>query len=308
MGACLQTTTIQSTPRDLYLGQFACTCLDFSGVDRSTLGGTSLTLSSLTDQYYVWFNVDGGSVDPGGAGTGIEITIDTTKSLSEDLKDALAEIDAVVDGDGNYVFLSNTNGSKLEICVNCIGEAAQATADVDTGLSIDFTQGYGEKLGCTENDLEFSSEINELEVTCHQTGSVPVDVLANGVNASLSVTLLDVGKERLKLLLEKGVGGSFTPSNGTEEVFGLGTGIVGQSLQSLGSFLILHPVNKPVSDRSTDIIFFNAIPLVNSITYSSTDKDTFTVDFRILPNFQVRPDVNVYMCGDWKKDVRQVVA
>lgn len=307
MGTCLQTTTIQSTPRDLYLGQAPCSCIDFSAVSRSALNGTSFAISSLDQAYYVWFNVDGTGTDPVGTGVGIEITIDTTKSLSADLRDAVAEIDAVVDANNCFVFVSNTNGSKLEICVNELGESS-ASADVDSGLVIEFTQGYSEKLGCTSGDLSYSSEISEFEALCHQTGTIPLDVLITGANASLTVTLLDTGKERLRLLLEKGVGGSFTPSNSTEEAFGLGTSIVGQSLQSRGSYLVLHPVSKPLSDKSEDIVFFNATPLISSYTFSSTEQDAIELDFKILPNFQIRDDINIYGCVDYRKDVRKLVA
>lgn len=88
------------------------------GTDRKRLDGTYFLLNSAlnADQYYVWYNVAGGSTDPLIAGkTAIQVNISLGASVTEVVQNTEAAIAAT------GKFLTNISGDKLIITNTSIG-------------------------------------------------------------------------------------------------------------------------------------------------------------------------------------------
>ena len=132
------------------------TCLaDTAG----NLDGKNLTLNSPSTDYYVWYNVDGDSVDPALADcTGIEVSIETNEAASDVASKTAVAIDYIF-GLGAEVI-----GNKVTVTNTAPGDVIDS-ADNNTAFLIATIQG-------TDGDRD---EINiiareNLEITINENG------------------------------------------------------------------------------------------------------------------------------------------
>lgn len=98
------------------------------------IGEEYFTLSSPSTDYYVWYDIENGSIDPAVAGrTGIEVDILATDTAAEV---ATKTANAIAAKGGGTVFdVPTPTGSILTIS-NTVAGAATDTADNDTGFAI----------------------------------------------------------------------------------------------------------------------------------------------------------------------------
>jgi len=98
----------------------------------STLsGGEYFTISSPTTDYYVWYDIGGGSTDPSvGGSTGIEVDISATDTAAQVAVKTAEAIALVADFDASI-----TGGTTLTIASLVAGDATDS-ADNDTGFTI----------------------------------------------------------------------------------------------------------------------------------------------------------------------------
>ncbi|MEO0075038.1 MAG: hypothetical protein ABIK31_02885 [candidate division WOR-3 bacterium] len=99
----------------------------------TTIADTSVSLqnrywflSSLTTDYYVWYNVGGGGTDPNIAGrTGIEVIIPAGSSASSVASLTIAAIGSVLES-GNPAFLTSLSGSTITVTAYAAGDIPAA--------------------------------------------------------------------------------------------------------------------------------------------------------------------------------------
>jgi flagellar hook-associated protein 3 len=92
------------------------------GAASSLSGGEYFNISSYTTDYYVWYDIDDGSSDPGISGrTGIEVDISTGDTAEAVAAATQAAIDAQAD------FTASVSGSAVTIKTESDGEGADAT-------------------------------------------------------------------------------------------------------------------------------------------------------------------------------------
>jgi len=101
----------------------------------STLsGGEYFTISSPSTDYYVWYDIDGGSADPSvGGSTGIEVDISATDTAADVATKTAAAIAAV--GGGTVFDAPTPTGSTLTI-TNAVAGSSTDSADGDTGFTL----------------------------------------------------------------------------------------------------------------------------------------------------------------------------
>jgi len=101
-----------------------------AGAESTLAGGEHFNLSSTSTDYYVWYDIDGGSTDPSvGGRTGIKVDIAGGDSADEVAAKTASAIAAVVSG-SNPVFDAVASGSTITI--NNVADGAANDATVGT--------------------------------------------------------------------------------------------------------------------------------------------------------------------------------
>ncbi|KKM79173.1 hypothetical protein LCGC14_1352580 [marine sediment metagenome] len=185
-----------------------------------SLGGTHFLLDSPTTQYYVWYDVDGGSTDPAPAGrTPIEVDISTGDSA-----DVVASATSAAIG-ANPDFNVGLAGPVVTVTNNAAGNVPDAV-DVDAGFAIAvIIQGVGvvntTATGLADDATEFTATIAVDGGTAQAiavTGSLAqtyleliteinidlVDAVASIVDGNIRVTSDITGDESSILITDTG--------------------------------------------------------------------------------------------------------
>jgi len=139
-------------------------------------------------------------------------------------------------------------------------------------------------------------ESNGVEVTSHQTGSTILSKIYTGrAPITVTLTLKEYSKENLEAMIKNAGGESSTPVAGTE-VYSWGSGKqFTQNIENADK-LILHPVT--VTGVLEDYAFWNAIPLLDSISFSGENPVLMSVTFECYPDLAKPANVQWGVFGD----------
>lgn len=281
-------------------------CVDVNSI-ADTQDGTYFEIDAPDDhagnnqEFYVWFDLDGSSVDPAIAGrTGIEVDILTGETAEEVAAKTAAAIDL------NANFRAKVNSSDLsQVLIKSYygGAVTQATTDGDTSfVFVQTNSGLGGDLGKTSGGVELAMEAQSVQIFADQTGQIPQDEVFIGSNVEVTVSLMEMTQERWKTVVGSVTGDSFTPAGGSELV-GYGTSRLYQSFFDLGGQLILHPSRKASTDRSFDLNLWKCAPKPASVNFSGEDPQMMEVTFTALPDTEVESAINLMTFGDHDQDV-----
>ena len=266
-----------------------------------SLDGTYFTLSSAGNTaatHYVWYNSSVGSAaDPAPAGlTAIEVAFDPNDSATSIASDTATAVDAVGD------FGATSSGADVTITNAAVGESAGA-ADNDTGFTFAQCQrGVNLDLGLLDGDIEVSLEQVTTEVFAHQTGQTLLADLRSGASVNVSLTIKESKKDTWKELFTASMGGTRTPSGGTE-LFGWGTNRVGTNTVTEAARLNFHPVALASSDYSRDWTFWKAYPLPESVTFSGENPNVMAVSFKCYRDEARDDGIEIFAIGDYTQDI-----
>lgn len=300
MGCPSNPSPFRITAANAFWGRKNKVCID---TDSNFLlaDGEYFLVSNLDTDYYVFVTVDGGTTDPAPAGkTPINLVLTSGYTASDLASELKTKVEAVP---GFFVTLSE-NDTCACIELNKLGAPLSVAADVDSGLTIvTSVVGIGGSLGKTTDGIEVSTELNTIEITSDQNGAVPEDIVVSGNTISVTMTLLEMSKEKWNLIIGEVSGNKYTPAGGTE-VVGYGTDRNFQSLFDLAGCLLLEPIDRP--NRDEDLLFFKAIPLPESFSFSGTDTLSMSVSFQILNDNSKDSKINLMACGDVSQDFRQL--
>jgi hypothetical protein len=264
-------------------------------------GGEYFEISSQDTEYYVWTDINNASVDPAPAGkTAIEVDVPTAYTVA----DWITAFITAAEASGDFFAEASSDGLSVKVETVKVGAVVSALADVDTSFTFESLQaGIGGDLGKTKEGIEISYEATLFDVKSNQTGELLLDQIIQGTNASATMSLLEVTKEKLGLIFGEGYGDKYTPAGGTEVVgFGSSKNFT-SSFDSAGK-LILHPVRLADSDRSEDVVFHKCVPLPESINYDGTDTKALSVSFNALVDESKASEVSLFAIGDWQQDLR----
>lgn len=264
-------------------------------------GGEYFTLSTPNDKFYVWFNLDAGSVDPAPAGyTEIEVAIATGHTVS----DVITACKTAIELSGEFLVYESTDGLSFEVECFDIGAVLESVAAGTSGFTVAQSKtGFGGSLGRTKSGIEFTTEVTMKDILSNQTGETPLDTFATGVSVSVSADIMETTPERIKSIIGEGYGSYKTV--GSDDIVGFGTSKLYQSAFGFAGKLIGHPVRLPDTDRSGDFVIWKTVPVPSSITYSGTDEQVVNIDFKALIDSTKSSEVNLAsIMGDWKKDLR----
>ena len=272
------------------------TVADSSGSLNDTYFDLNMVGADFSEQqYYVWFNVSAAGVDPAVSGKiGIQVAI-ATDATAEVVATA---IEAAVNLLDKEVFVS-VSGSVITF-ENQIQGAITAEADSgSTGFTlVQAAAGVTVDLGATSGALELTSSTEVVDITSNQTGSIIGSQIYVGSAVEISMSLIEVTKERFDILVGEVTGDSVTPVSGTK-VTGYGESRLFQALDELGGQLILHPIRLAVTDKSSDVVFWKSAPKPESLNFDGTAPQELAVSFTAYLDSAYNSAINLYSRGDW---------
>lgn len=247
------------------------------------------------DQYYVWFNVNSLGTDPAVSGkTGIEVPLATDASAAT----VAAAIKTAVDAANVPAFVSVT-GADAAITNQVQGAITAETDAGSTGFAfVVGTEGLSVELGATDGAIELSLNTETSVIQSNQTGSLAGSEIYLGSSAEISMSLIEVTKERFDTLVGEVTGDSVTPVSGTK-VSGFGESRLFQALDELGGQLILHPIRLADSDKSSDVIFWSSAPLAETLNFDGTAPQALAVTFKAYLDRGQNTAINLFAKGDW---------
>jgi len=246
------------------------------------------------DLYYVWFN-GGTGVDPAVSGkTGVEVTItsgDTAAVVAAAIKTAVdtADIPCFVTVASDVVTIEN----------QVQGAVTAETDSGATGFTLAVgTVGLSVELGATSGPLDLALSTEAVDIVSNQTGSLIGSQIFTGATAEVSMSLIEVTKERFDILVGEVTGDSVTPVSGTK-VTGFGESRLFQSLDELGGQLILHPIRLPVADKSADVVLHRSAPRTESLNFDGSAAQELSVTFTAYLDQGFNTAINLFAKGDW---------
>lgn len=245
-------------------------------------------------QYYVWFNGGTGS-DPAIAGkTGVEVTISSGDSAAV----VAAAVKTAIDAADLPVFVS-VSGDDFTLENQVQGAVTTETDSGSTGFTLTAgTTGLSVELGATDGPIELALNTETSTIQSNQTGSLVGSEIYLGSSAEISLSLIEVTKERFDVLVGEVTGDSVTPASGTK-VTGFGESRLFQALDSLGGQLILHPIRLADADKSSDVVFWSSAPKPESLNFDGTAPQALSVTFTAYLDRGQNTAINLFARGDW---------
>jgi len=305
MAGC-STTSFLLSAADVSWGRREETCVTVN-VAAAALDGKYFLLEGIDDDfgtdvpYYVWFNLDAGSVDPAPAGrTAIEVAVTTGEAAA----DVAAALLAAVEAEAAFRASAGSIATQISIQSEYKGKVAAASADVDTTFTFERNvEGAGGDLGKTSGGVEITMETTTAPILADQTGQIVQDEFLTGQTIEVSMSLLEMTEENWERVVGSVTGDVYTPAGGTQLV-GFGEDRLYASLFDLGGELVLHPSRFAESDRSKNITLWKSAPKPASINFSGEEPQLMEVTFTALADRSIQSAINLMAFGDNEQDVR----
>ncbi len=268
-----------------------------------SLDGTAFLFSSPTTDFYVWIKTDTGA-DPAIAGrTAIPVVADTDDSAIEiaaliaTAVKANAQFNAAVDEcDPSIVYIQcKASGAPKNPAADGAGaDATEFTIDIARAGDI-----Y--EVGFIDGDITVGLTENLVDVTAHQTGSQIIAALRNGRNIeNMAIPMKESDAAKLKKIIEAS-GWEFTPAGvGATKVSAWGS----EDTKSFANILadsrklVLHPISKPRADKSEDMCFWRAYPILTGVVISGENPRIINVEYKIMPDQLLAKKARQFVFGD----------
>lgn len=258
-------------------------------------------------QGYIWFaDTNNRYTDPAPPGYTLigAVAIQTGDPATQVAAKIKATLDAaLIPGTTIKAFRPSTVSSHdITVENKFIGEIAEERDAEATGISNQVIRaGVGLDLGATSEAVELSFETQTVDITSNQTGGIISSQIYIGSSASISMSLLELTKERFDLLVGEVTGDSVSPNSGTK-IAGYGESRLFQSLDDLGGQLIVHPIRLPISDRSSDVIFWKCAPKPSSLNFDGQSPQVMAVEFTAYLDQTKSAAINLFAKGDWAQE------
>jgi len=144
----------------------------------------------------------------------------------------------------------------------------------------------GVDLGGTLGNVIVKIEDASAEMKADQLGNTIIDKVISGFKVTIETEIAETKlKDNWKVVFPSH---KLVTQGGNSILYFDST--VGTHLRDLAGQLILHPLSKPDSDLSTDILVFLATAMGNSgITFSPTEQQKLKVTWEMYPDFSTLP-------------------
>ena len=250
-------------------------------------------------KHYFWFNVATLGTDPAPAGaTGHAVAL----SANDTAAAVATALELIIDGTTG--FDSTVSGNVITVTHTVTGYAmpglnAQGASTPGFAFAVTTQGDLAQEVGCVQGDMEIAFEESYVDVTCHDTGATIGTQIKNGItNCEVTMSLQETTKANLKKMFVKS-GNSFIPEGASAtEVFGVGSSKDFQNIYVYAKKLVLHPKRLLASDKTEDITFFKAFPVLSSMVLSGENVRVLPVTFKVYPDTSIVDRVNLFAIGD----------
>lgn len=294
---CKSKKTVNSSvePRLWYYGLEHCRTRDYDSLPV----GESVAILNLIQEDYTellgYVHLTNGGSDPAPAGRTKIATVDVTASADVDALVADIKTQLEASSQAGLMQVATDLDGKVEILNNFIGGISEETGSTDGATVTIGQQSFGTALGLlSEEGASASFELEFLDTLTDSAGSVPVDSFLIGVNATISMSLLDTSKEKFEEMFIKPLGGVY--ENGGSKIIGFGTGSFYQSLVGRMGRLVGHLRSADFSDRSED---WEMLALLQpSETNFNKELRTLAIEATSYYDATAPADVNIFRLGN----------
>lgn len=241
-----------------------------------------------------YIHITNGGADPAPVGLTKLATVDATAAADVDalVADIKTQLEASAYAD--LMQVATETGGVVEIINNFIGLISDETGNTDGATVAIGQQSFGGALGLlTEDGASASFELEFLDTLTDSAGSVPVETFLIGVNATISMSLLDNSKAKFEEMFIKPLGGSYT---NVDKIIGFGTDAFYKSIVTKMGRLVGHLRSAAFSDRSED---WEMLALLRpSETNFNKELRTLAIEATSFYDATAPEEVNIFRIGN----------
>lgn len=175
------------------------------------------------------------------------------------------------------------------------------TAEVTTNApNFTFTPhvtGFGGTIGpLAEGGAELGTEQAFTDITSDSTGTLVLDKIYTGGNATITLSLVEMTTDRWKALIGDTFGSNVVVN--ANDLVGMGDDKLYRSAFTFAGQLVGHPIRLPNSDRSADICIGKTVPVLGSIGYSGSEVQSAEFTFNALRDTSKPAGLRLFFRGD----------
>lgn len=249
------------------------------------------------NRHHFWFNTSGGAAtDPAPGGSTAQVVAISTGATAAQVATALEAVIEAVTG-----FDSTVANATITVTRSAAGYCPLSyDGGAPTGFSFAMsTEGdTAQDLGFLDESIEIEATEDLVDIMAHETGSNVLSQIRTGKQVQITVNIQETSTAQLKRILRQ-AGSSITPAgaNATEVV---GYGAAKDFTQTItqAKKLTMHPKTLGASDKSRDLTFHKAYPILESISYSGEEKLVVPVSFKVYPKKTLNDAVEYFCFGD----------
>lgn len=191
------------------------------------------------------------------------------------------------------------SGASVEVQNNFVGKVTIESMSNATGITFSIgAAGFGGYIGQT-GESELTTSVEVVQLLDDAQGSVILDEIITGYSAEISIPLKEMSTQRWQDLIGEVTGNNITISG--QEITGLGTKKLYQSMFNYSGRLVGHPIRNVETDISEDIVMLNTAPKLESINFSGASVQEASFLFTSYKDATAAEEINLLARGDHSK-------
>lgn len=283
-----------------YFGKRHCRSIAFVDDTTGDQDGKYFDLNAISNEYsevkYQVLLSDGTTTAIAGMASDVTlITVTYTSGATGATIAALAQtaIEAVA------AVRTELTVASLQVLNHFVGAVTTEVNTNAAGLTFSVGDiGFGGYLGQT-GESEMTTTVNTVVLTDDAQGEVVQDEIITGTTVEMTLPIREMTTQRWQDLIGSVTGSTVTIDS--EEITGLGTAKLYNSMFTYSGRLVGHPVRNPAATVNQDIVMLNTAPKMNSINFSGSSVQEAEFVFSAYKDANVNTGINLVARGDHRK-------
>lgn len=302
MATTSQVSNIVIEPVDLAWGNQHQVCFDT--VSGASISADYFSVSSLTTDYYVWYNT-GASVDPAPSGKTelVEVAVLSGDTAAQIAQKTVAAINALVGADFHAIQKTGLGKFILELKQLGVVNSAWAAGTSTFTLTV-LKTGSKLDIGYIDGNVELALSQQLFDIVSHQAGTEVLGKLVTGTELGpLTITMKETVAAKLKSLLEV-AGAEYTPAGG-DEVTAIGALAGSKQFSNVFPYcrsLVMHPTKNLSTNLANDFMFWVAYPNLSNLVISGEEDRKLEVEFSFFLDESKVNEASKMVYGDWSQN------
>lgn len=302
MGLCANSSSTNQVLEAMkwYFGKRHCRSVTFVNDTVGDQDGKYFDLNTITNEYeekkYQVLLSDGTTTTITGMAS--DVTLITVTYVSGDTGAEIAALAKTAIEAASTVRTELTSAT-LEILNHFVGLVTTEVNTNATGLIFTLGEaGFGGYLGQT-GESEMTTTIDTVQLVDDAQGTVIQDEIITGTTVEMTLPIREMTTQRWQDLIGSVTGSTVTIDG--EEITGMGTAKLYNSMFLYSGRLVGHPVRNPAATVNQDIVMLNTAPKMNSINFSGASIQEAEFVFSAYKDANVDTGINLVARGDHTK-------